>query len=77
MIVNLTLYSNIHRAQFLFENVSNGPAFLWKTQIQTIEYGLNDMIRIKKKVERTHLHTRYEFSNDIDAQSDFGKIFVT
>ena len=32
----------------LFKNVSKGPAILWKTQIQTIEYGLNDAIRIKK-----------------------------
>ena len=32
-----------------FENVSNLVTFLWQTLIQTIEYGLNDMKRIKKK----------------------------
>ena len=33
----------------LFKNVSNWGSFLWQTQIQTIEYGLNDMKRIEKK----------------------------
>ena len=32
-----------------FKNGSSGPAFFWQTQIQTIEYGLNDAMRIKKK----------------------------
>ena len=32
----------------LVKNVSNAPAFLWQNQIQTIEYGLNDKIWIKK-----------------------------
>ena len=31
-----------------FKNVSKGPAFLWQTLIQTIEYGLNDAIGVKK-----------------------------
>ena len=26
-----------------------GTSFLWKTQIQTIRYGLNDRIRIREK----------------------------
>ena len=30
-----------------FKNVSKVPAFLWQTQIQPIEYGLNDTIRIQ------------------------------
>ena len=32
----------------LFKNVSNRVTFLWQTQIQTIEYGLNDTKRITK-----------------------------
>ena len=32
----------------LFKKVSKGPAILWQTQIQTIEFGLNDTIRILK-----------------------------
>ena len=32
----------------LFKNVSKGAAFLWQTQIQTIEYDLNDTIRMKR-----------------------------
>ena len=31
----------------LFKNVSKGPAFWGQTQIQTIEYGFNDTIRIR------------------------------
>ena len=33
----------------LCKNVFMGPAFLWQTQIQTIEYGLKDTILITKK----------------------------
>ena len=33
----------------LFQNVSKWVTFLWQTQIQTLEYGLNDAKRIKKK----------------------------
>ena len=29
----------------LFKNVSKGAAFLWQTQSQTIEYGLNNTIK--------------------------------
>ena len=32
-----------------FKNVSKGPAFFGQRQLWTIEYGLNDKIRIKKK----------------------------
>ena len=32
----------------LFWNVSDGSAFLWLKQIQTIEYGLNDTISTKR-----------------------------
>ena len=32
-----------------FKNVSKGPAFSRPTQIQTLEYGLDDAMRIKKK----------------------------
>ena len=32
----------------LFKNVSKGPAFLWQSHIQTIEYDLKDTIRINK-----------------------------
>ena len=49
-------------------------------QIQTIKCGLNDTKRIKKEtsyIDTLLFHTLwYEFSNDFDAQSDFGKIFV-
>jgi len=62
----------------LFKNVSNWVTFLWQTQIQTIKYDLNDTKRIKKKPVTLILYTlRYEFSNDFDAQSDFGNFFVT
>ena len=43
------------KAQFIY----NGPAFLWQTQIQTMEYGLNDAIRIKKN---TVLLISYSFT---------------
>ena len=33
----------------LFNNVYKWVTFLWETQIQTIEYGLNDAKWIKKK----------------------------
>ena len=39
----------------LFENVSKGPLFLWQTQIQTNEYGFNDIMQIKKKKERSYI----------------------
>ena len=40
-----------------------GPTFLWQTQIQTIEHGLNDAMRIEK--------------NDvIPSDMNFGKSFV-
>ena len=32
------------KKQNLFKNMSKGPPFLWQTQIQMIEYGLNDTI---------------------------------
>ena len=32
----------------LDKNGSTGPAIMWQNQIQTIEYGINDTIRIKK-----------------------------
>ena len=32
-----------------FKNVSKGPAFSRPTQIQTLEYGLDDAMRIRKK----------------------------
>ena len=35
------------RAQFIQECIQ-GTSFLWQTQTQTIEYGLNDMIQINK-----------------------------
>ena len=53
---------------------------MWQTQIQTIEYGFDDM---KHKKEPSYIDTLliytlwYEFSNDLDAESDFGKISVT
>ena len=60
----------------LFKNVSKGPAFLWQTQIQTIE--LPSMIRYKWKRKRFLVYTLwYEFSNDFDAQSEFSNNFVT
>ena len=31
----------------LFKNAPKGPAFWGQTQIQTIEYGFNDTIRIR------------------------------
>ena len=47
---------------------------MWQTQIQTIENGLNGAKRIKKKQVIMILCTLwYEFLNDFDAQSDFGK----
>ena len=55
--------------------------FLGQTQIQTIEYGLNDAKRLKK--ETSYIDTLlvcsvwYEFPNDFDAQSDFGKNRLT
>ena len=54
---------------------------MWQKQIQTIEYGLDDTIRIKKKgvtyTDTLLIYTLWcEFSNDSDAQSDFGKNFV-
>ena len=33
----------------LFKNISKVPAFLWQTQIQMNEFGLNDTKRIKKE----------------------------
>ena len=52
--------------QNLFKNVSEGPDFLWQTQI-----GLNDTI--PKKKEWSYKDT---FSNDFGAQSDFSQTFV-
>ena len=66
----------------LFKNVSKWATFLWQTQIQTINYGLLKWYKTDKK-ETSYIDTWliytlwYEFSNDIDAQSDFGKKFVT
>ena len=54
--------------------------FLWQTQIQTIENGLNDAKRIEEKqvIDILLMYTLwYEFSNNFDAQSDFGNFFVT
>ena len=40
----------------LFKNVFEGPAFLWQTQIQMIEYGLYDTIQMKgRSYVDTHL----------------------
>ena len=51
----------------LFTNVSEGTAFLWQTQIQTINHGLYDMIRIKSK---ELLFILYSFTpSDINFQS--------
>ena len=51
----------------IFKNVSKGPAFLWQTQIQAIEYGLNDAIRIKKNEA---LMILYSFTSvDMDFQT--------
>ena len=45
MVIHLVLlFQNLKYN--LFKNVAS---FLWQTQIQTIEYGLNDTIRIKRK----------------------------
>ena len=49
--------------QNLFKNVSEGPDFLWQTQI-----GLNDTI--PKKKEWSYKDT---FSNDFGAQSEISK----
>ena len=51
----------------LFKNVSNGPAFWWQTQIQTLENDLNDTIRIKEwsYIDYQLISTLWhEFSND-------------
>ena len=70
-----------HNFELMKESsVSNGPAFLWQVQIQTIHNGLNDIIQIKKKGVKNDtllMYTLwYEYSYDFDAQSDFGKNFV-
>ena len=58
------------------KNVSKGPALLWKTQIQTTRYDLD-----KKEIIHVDTFLIYtlldDFLNDFDAQSDFGKRFVT
>ena len=59
----------------LFKNVSNWVTFLYQKQIQKIKYGLNDTKWIKKKqVDTLLIYTLwYKFSNNVVAQSDFGK----
>ena len=55
--------------------------FLWQAQIQMIKYCLNYTKRSKK--EKSYIDALlnyifwYEFSNNVDAQIDFRKIFVT
>ena len=48
-----------------------------QTQIQKIEYGLNDAKRLNKEtsyIDTLLIYTlRYQFPNDFDAQSDLGK----
>ena len=58
----------------LCKNVFMGPAFLWQTQIQTIEYGLNDTIRITKNEVILMLYTFTP--SDFNAQNDFDKNFA-
>ena len=56
------------------------PAFLWQTQIQKIEYGLNDTIRMKKKEVTLYPFTPSDMSFWtiwMPDQSEFGKNFVT
>ena len=47
--------------------------FLWQTQIQAIEYCINDTIRRKLYWFFTHLHP---LEANLDSQRDFGKNFV-
>ena len=56
-----------------------GVAFLWQTQIQTTKYGIYDMIRIKRiYFDILVIYSLWhEFENYFDAQSDFGKKFLT
>ena len=62
----------------LSKNVSKRLAFLWDMQIWTIRYGIYDMI-LKKSI---YIYTLlictlwYEFSNDLEGHSDFGKNIV-
>ena len=67
--------------QNLLKNISMWVTFLWQAQIQKIKYGLNDTKRINKGtsyIDTLVIYTIwYEFSNDFDAQRNFGKIFVT
>ena len=62
--------------------ISNWPPCLWQTQIQMLEYGLNDTIRFRQN-ERNYIDTLliytlwYDFSNDYDAYTNFDHIFVT
>ena len=60
----------------LFKNVSNRVTFLWQTQIQTIECGLNDTKRITKNQVTLILYSSTPSDmifKHFGAQSDFGK----
>ena len=56
--------NEIIKAYFL-KNVSKGPVFSRPTQIQTLEYGLDDAMRIKKKdlvlIEYSFTHSDMNF----------------
>ena len=56
-------------------------AFLWQAQIQTTEYGLYDVVRIKKEriyIDSLIIYTQWhEFWTNFGAQCDFCKIFVS
>ena len=59
-----------------FKNVSKWVIFLWKTQIQTIEYDPNDtkMIEKARYIDILLIYTLwYEFASLLVAQRDFGK----
>ena len=40
-------YNNYALEHNFFKNVSKGPAFSRQTEVQTLEYGLDDAMRIK------------------------------
>ena len=62
----------------LFKNVSKKSLFLWQKQIQAIEYGPNDAIRIKKEAsyfDTLLIYTLwYEFLTILMPTSDLAKI---
>ena len=80
MLQGLTIDPRLLVEHSLFKNVSSGPAFCDKMQIVRLNMAslIIDTIRIKKKEVILILYTFwYEFTNDFDAQNDFGKFFVT